>query len=162
MKHPGLSLLLLALAAAPCAAGAARSDTGYAPADARALAGDLPLGDDDGVVPGGRAEQSPQERGRQVEGQVPHDDGRVDGVMEGVRLTDVHPGQSPPQPPDPVLVEVDGPQRPAERGQGDREGAVAGSDLEDRPVGPCDEVDDRLDRGTVDQEVLAELMSAAV
>nr|WP_269449767.1 hypothetical protein [Auraticoccus cholistanensis] len=71
-----------------------------------------------------------------------------------------HAGQAAGERADPVLVDVHGEQVAAEPGQRDGEGAVARAQLEDGAVGLLDQGDDPADGGTVDREVLAELVAA--
>ncbi len=58
-------------------------------------------------------------------------------------------------------VELDGRERPTERGEWTRERATAGAEFDDRPVGRADELDDAIDHAAIDEEVLAELVPSA-
>lgn len=75
---------------------------------------------------------------------------------------DAHVRQSAPEPGDTAIIDIEGCEVAAEPGQSGSEGSVAGTDLEDGAVGRGDEIDDAVDGGTVDEEVLAEFMTAAV
>lgn len=68
-----------------------------------------------------------------------------------------HPGT---QAVDTALVDVDGRQGAAKDSEFGGQSAVAGADLEDAALGRRDERDDPGDRRRVDEEVLAEFMSA--
>ena len=131
------------------------------PADARTLARDIPLGEEHGVLPAVMVEQTAQDRGGQVERNVPHDDGSVQGFVQGVGDVDGCRGQTRSQPRRAARIDVDRTHIAAEPDEVRGERAVAGSELEDGPLRRGDEAGDALQGRTVGEEVLAEFMPAA-
>src|SRR5690606_14291603 len=123
---------------------------------------DLPLGEEGRVRPGAGVQQSPQERGGEVERDVADYHRVVKRVVEGIGAFHRDIGQLPGEAARAVLVELDGGASTPQLRQGCGQGAVAGTDLQDRTVGAADKVDDEGDGGGVGEEVLAEFVSAAV
>ena len=132
------------------------------PADARPFPCHLPLGHEHGISPVPLAEQASQDRGGQVEGDVADDDGVDERMPQGVGVTDGDAWQGPRETACPVLVDVDGGDPSTGGCEPPCQGAVAGADLEDGALRPADEGVDPVDRRRVGEEVLAELMAAAV
>ena len=101
--------------------------------DPAAFAGDLPLRKEHRLSPGADAEKSAQDRGGEMEGDVPHDHGVVERDGERVGVIDFHIRQRAAEASDPVLIEVNRGHRPAELGERSRECAVSSAKFEYRP-----------------------------
>src|SRR5690606_7685991 len=115
-----------------------------------------------GLGPGADAEKSAQDWCGEVERDVPHDHGVVEGNSERVGVIDRHTGQRAAEACDPMLVDVDRGHRPAELRETSRECTIASAEFKDRPLSRSDEGCDLADGGCVGEEVLAEFVSAAV
>src|SRR5690625_2470190 len=98
--------------------------------DPAAFAGDLPLRKEHRLSPGADAEKSAQDRGGEMEGDVPHDHGVVERDGERVGVIDFHIRQRAAEASDPVLIEVNSGHRPAELGERSRECAVSSAKFE--------------------------------
>ncbi|GAA5207131.1 hypothetical protein GCM10025774_11020 [Microbacterium kyungheense] len=83
-------------------------------------------------------------------------------MPQRIGVLHTHLRQAPPQGAHAVLVDVDGDEVATEPGERHCQCAVARAHLEDGAARLGDEVDDPPDRRAVDEEVLAELVSAAV
>lgn len=114
------------------------------------------------MLPCRSMEQASQDRRREMERDVSGDDGGVERMPQGVGLLDAHGRLGASEGSDAALVDVDGGEISPELDETGSEGAAAGTDLEDRPLGSGYENDDAVDGGLVDEEVLAEFVTATV
>ena len=125
---------------------------------AGALAGDLPLCDKYRPIPTAKAEQSPQDRGRDVKGHIADQRPGLGwrGVPEDVAFGDAHMRRDGPTQPLQMLgVDLDRFEGSVQLRERKRERSTAGGPLDQPAIAICGEPHDRLDDAVVPQEVLA-------
>ncbi len=91
---------------------------------------------------------------------VPDDHGTVQRLVHGIGAMDAGPVDAAAQPVHASRIDVDGAKVSPQSCEVPGEGAIAGTDLEDRPLGGCGQRCEVLESRAVDEEVLAEFMSA--
>lgn len=106
-----------------------------AAADSGAFACHLPLGQQDGVAPGGRTEEVTQERGRDVERDVADDHRRSKRASSRIAPDDIHLREASGETCGVMLVEFNGRQWASERSEWLGQGAIAGAEFGDGTVG---------------------------
>jgi len=113
------------------------------------------------MLPAVRAEKSSQYRCRQVEWDVADDGGPLERLVKSVGGACVDAGKAGPQPGHPVFIDVDSPQRSPEASEMGGQCTVTGADLQNWAGRLRDERGQALERRVMDEEVLAEFVSAA-
>ena len=130
--------------------------------DPAAFARDLPLCEEHGLGPSADAEKSAHDWCGEVERNVPHDHGVVEGDSERVGVIDRHTVQRVAEAWEPMFVDVDRGHRPAELRERFRKRTGSSAEFKDRPLRRSDDGCDLADGRCVGEEVLAEFVSAAV